>query len=68
MRTFKSYITEVAWKESLSSMLFDLPRAGISDVKIPISPAIFKRIFPKSVRSTVFHVTDVDGIEKLKKI
>ena len=68
MRTFKSYITEVAWKESLSSMLFDLPRAGISDVKIPISPAIFKRIFPKTVRSTVFHVTDVDGIEKLKKI
>ena len=68
MRTFKSYITEVAWKESLSSMLFDLPRAGISDVKIPISPAIFKRIFPKSVRSTVFHVTDVDGIAKLKKV
>jgi len=68
MRTFKSYITEVAWKESLSSMLFDLPRAGISDVKIPISPAIFKRIFPKTVRSTVFHVTDVDGIAKLKKV
>ena len=68
MKTFKSYITEVAWSESLSSMLFDLPRAGISDVKIPISPSIFKRIFPKSVRSTVFHVTDVDGIEKLKKV
>lgn len=68
MKTFKSYITEVAWRESLSTMLFDLPRAGISDVKIPISPSIFKRIFPKSVRSTVFHVTDVEGIEKLKKI
>ena len=68
MKTFKSYITEVAWAGSLSSMLFDLPRAGISDVKIPISPAIFKRIFPKSVRSTVFHVTDVDGIAKLKKV
>ena len=68
MKTFKSYITEVAWRESLSSMLFDLPRAGIHDVKIPISPSIFKRIFPKSVRSTVFHVTDYDGIEKLKKL
>lgn len=68
MRTFKSYVTEVAWKESLSTMLFDLPRAGISDAKIPISPAIFKRIFPKTVRSTVFHVTDVDGIAKLKKV
>ena len=49
-------------------MLFNLPRAGIHDVKIPISPSIFKRIFPKSVRSTVFHVTDYDGIEKLKKL
>ena len=68
MKRFKSYITEVAWRESLSSMLFNLPRAGIHDVKIPISPSIFKRIFPKSVRSTVFHVTDYDGIEKLKKL
>ena len=68
MKTFKSYITEVAWSGSLSTMLFDLPRAGISDVMIPISPSIFKRIFPKSVRSTVFHVTDIDGISKLKKI
>tara|TARA_Y100000593_G_scaffold35696_1_gene69678 strand:- start:77 stop:1009 length:933 start_codon:yes stop_codon:yes gene_type:complete len=68
MRTFKSYITEVAWRESLSTSLFDLPRAGLSDVKIPISPSIFKRIFPKSIRSTVFHVTDFDGIAKLKKI
>ena len=68
MKTFKSYITEVAWAGSLSSMLFDLPRAGISDVKIPISSAIFKRIFPKTIRSTVFHVTDFDGIAKLKKL
>ena len=67
MKRFKSYITEVAWRESLSSMLFNLPRAGIHDVKIPISPSIFKRIFPKSVRSTVFHVTDYDGIEKLEE-
>ena len=68
MRSFKSFITEVAWSGSLSVSLFDLPRAGISDAKIPISPSIFKRIFPKSIRSTVFHVTDYDGIEKLKKI
>ena len=68
MKSFKSYITEVAWRESLSSMLFNLPRAGIHDVKIPISPSIFKRIFPKSVRSTVFHVTDYSGIQKLIKM
>jgi len=68
MRSFKSYITEVAWTGSLSATLFDLPRAGISDAKIPLSPSIFKRIFPKSIRSTVFHVTGFDGIAKLKKI
>ena len=44
MKTFKHYITEFdaidpfaiigkpAWTESLSTMLFDLPRAGIKDV------------------------------------
>jgi len=68
MKTFRGYITEVAWTGSLSATLFDLPRAELSDVKIPISPSIFKRIFPKSIRSTVFHVTDYDGIEKLKKM
>ena len=49
-------------------MLFDLPRAGLKDLKIPLSPAIFKRIWPKSVRSKVFHLTDFEGVHKLKKI
>ena len=46
MLRFKQYIAEIgvspfriagkpAWTESLSTMLFDLPRAGIKDVKIP---------------------------------
>ena len=58
----------VAWTESLSTMLFDLPRAGLKDLKIPLSPAIFKRVWPKSVRSKVFHLTDFGGVHKLKKI
>ena len=59
---------EVAWTQSLSTMLFDLPRAGFEDLKIPLSSAIFKRVWPDSVtvRSTVFHVTDFDGVKKLK--
>ena len=59
---------EVAWTESLSTLLFDLPRAGFKDLKIPLSSAIFKRVWPDSVtvRSTVFHVTDFDGVAKLK--
>jgi len=58
----------VAWTQSLSTMLFDLPREGLKDLKIPLSPAIFKRIWPESVRSRVFHLTDLDGIGKLKKM
>ena len=69
MKSFKQYLKEApAWTESLSTMLFDLPREGLKDLKIPLSPAIFKRIWPESVRSTVFHLTDYDGVAKLKKM
>ena len=70
MKTFKGYLTEAppAWTESLSTALFDLPRAGLKDVRIPLSPSIFKRLWPKAVRSTVFHVTDYEGVQKLKKM
>ena len=69
MITFKQYLKEApAWTESLSTMLFDLPREGLKDLKIPLSPAIFKRIWPESVRSRVFHLTDLDGVGKLKKM
>ena len=79
MQTFKQYIAEIgvdpfkivgkpAWTESLSTMLFDLPREGIKDIKIPLSPPIFRRIWPKPVRTTVFHLTDYNGLGKLKKM
>ena len=70
MKTFKQYLKEEppAWTESLSTMLFDLPRAGLVDLKIPLSPAIFKRVWPESVRSKCFHVTGFDGVRSLKKM
>ena len=69
MITFKQYLKEVpAWTESLSKMLFDLPRAGLKDLKIPLSSPIFKRIWPESVRSKCFHVTGFDGVRALKKM
>ena len=68
MKRFKQYLKEVAWTESLSVMIFDLPRAGLKDLKIPLSPAIFKRIWPESVRSKCFHVTGFDGVRALKKM
>ena len=58
----------VAWTQSLSTMLFDLPRAGFKDLKIPLSPAILKRIWSKPIRTTVFHLTDFDGLGKLKRL
>ena len=70
MITFKQFIKEEPpkWTESLSTMLFDLPRAGLKDVLLPLSPAIFKRIWPKPPRTTVFHLTDFTGVGKLKKL
>ena len=79
MLRFKQYLKEIgvdpvkivgkpAWTESLSTMLFDLPRAGLKDVMIPLSPAIMRRIWPKPVRTTVFHLTDYSGLGKLKKM
>ena len=77
MKTFKGYLKNSqdqllpeaapAWTESLSTMLFDLPRAGLKDVVIPLSPSILKRIWPKPPRTTVFHLTDLVGVQKLKK-
>ena len=67
MKSFKGYLTEApAWTESLSTMLFDLPRAGIVDLVIPLSPSIFSRVWPEKIRSTAFHVTDYTGVGKLK--
>ena len=78
MKSFKGYLKErfqewkkegaPAWTESLSTMLFDLPREGIKDIKIPLSPSIMQRVWPKSIRSKAFHLTDDDGVRKLKRI
>jgi len=68
MKSFKGYLKEApAWTDSLSNMLFDLPRS-LKDAKIPLSPSIFKRIWPEPVRSRVFHLTDFVGVGKLKKM
>ena len=70
MKTFKGYLQELApaWTESLSTALFDLPRAGLKDALIPLSPSILKRIWPKPPRTKVFHLTDRVGVQHLKKM
>ena len=70
MKSFKSYLTEFAM-QSTSDYVFDVPGgqgAGASGLKIPISGPMMKRIWPDTIRSTVFHATDLSGLEKLKRI
>ena len=67
MISFRGYLQEraPAWTESLSTALFDLTR---TDIMIPLSPSILKRIWPKLPRTTVFHLTDLVGVQRLKKM
>ena len=73
MKSFKYFITEATdqkWQQSLSSLIFDTGREEnfYLDVPIPLSPAIFKRVWPDDIRTTVFHLTDGDGLDKLVKL
>ena len=67
MKTFKSYLNE-GRGTSLSGLLF-LPRIGYYDqLMIPISSSMFKRIWPDTLRATVFHTTDGDGVKNIAKL
>jgi len=67
MKRFKEYINE-ARGSSLSDLLF-LPRIGAYDqLMIPISSPMFKRIWPDTLRATVFHTTDGDGVRNISKM
>ena len=67
MKTFKSYLNE-GRGTSLSGLLF-LPRIGYYDqLMIPISSSMFKRIWPDTLRATVFHTTDGRGVKNIAKL
>ena len=67
MKTFKGYLTEFA-QLSTSDYVFDTHTDNSSSLKIPISGPMFKRIWPDTIRTTVFHATDLRGLKALKKI
>jgi len=67
MKTFKGYLTEFA-QQSTSDYVFDTHSANSSSLKIPISTSMFKRIWPDTIRATVFHTTDLAGLERLGKL
>jgi len=67
MKSFKSYLNEVRGT-SLSGLLF-LPRIGYYDqLMIPISSSMFKRIWPDTLRATVFHTTDAKGVKEIARL
>ena len=76
MKTFKGYLSEedktlIRWQQSASTLLFDVAQGtnvGFEAFWVPMSSSITKRIWPKQLRATVFHVTDDVGYEKIKKL
>ena len=68
MKSLKGYLEEVVqWQGSTSRMIFDVG-TRITDLKFPISSSIFKRVWPGSFRTTVFHVTDAKNFPKVVKL
>jgi hypothetical protein len=70
MKTFKSYLAEYA-PTSTSDIIFVGSPDAVEDAQtlmIPIYSSMFKRIFPDTIRTTVFHVTSAENLEGLKKL
>ena len=61
MKSFKGYLTEFA-VYSTSDYVFTLAD------HIPMSGPMIKRIWPDTIRTTVFHATDLNGLKALKKL
>ena len=68
MKSFKGYIKEdVAWQQSASTKIFDFNQ--IQYMQIPLSSSTMEWIFQVQLpRATVFHVTNIDGFKKLKRL
>ena len=67
MLQFKEYLNETKWTGSLSDKLFDIG-INLQGLWLPMSTPIFRRIGLDDFRTTVFHVTDTEGYEGIKKM
>ena len=65
MKPFKQYLNEFTIT-GLSTMLFTAESP--SSLKIPISSSMYKRIWPETIRATVFHTTDERGLQSLSRL
>ena len=67
MKSFKQHLKEFTIT-STSDIIFDTHTENSSSLKIPMSAPMFKRIWPDTIRTTVFHTTDLRGLESLKRL
>ena len=63
MKQFRSYLAELAWKQSTSKMVFGWN--SFDYVMLPLSPTIIGRIMEQT-RDTVFHTLGYRDIKNLK--
>ena len=67
MKSFKHYLNERAGS-SLSYLLFLPTIKDYNRLMIPISSSMYKRIWPETLRATVFHTTNEDGFKSIAKL
>ena len=69
MKSFIQHLKEFA-SYSTSDLVFMNNGQGSasSGLMIPLSGPMFKRIWPETIRATVFHVTDHNGLGRIKKL
>ncbi len=65
MKTFISYLTEIAWQQSTSKMVFGW--SSFDYVMLPLSPSILGRVMEQT-RDTVFHVLSWKDINNSKRL
>jgi len=70
MKSFKTYLKEFA-PTSTSDIIFVGSPDAVEDAQtlmIPMASSMFNRIFPDTIRTTVFHALGAEDLEGLKKI
>ena len=69
MKSFIQHLKEfVSYSTSDLVFMNNGQGSASSGLMIPLSGPMFKRIWPDTIRTTVFHTTDLRGLESLKRL
>ncbi len=68
MKSFIQHLKEVRRGSSLSDLLFIPTIKDYNRLMIPISSSMYKRIWPDTLRATVFHTTDAKGVKAISRL